>query len=592
MNRGVWLGLVLSGLLLLGGAGPAAAQAPKNEDLAKAIQKGVAYLKKIQKEDGSFPHEQAAGGTALAGWTLLECGVRPEDPSVQKAAAFFRKQLPTLDHMYSLTLGIFFLDRLGDQADIFLIEVMSARLMATQNAYGGWPYFLVSRPPEDEVKFLTNYVTNAKFGTLNPKAPKDRPARTFKQITPVIQPQAQMYAQAQPRPDGNFGDHSVTQFAMMGLWVARRYGFPVDAQLMRTERRFRAGQEKGGWGYEFKDGRPTLALTCAGLLGIALGNACDPNPNKKDLHTDAQVLEALSVVASTIGNPVGERTRVPSLAGQGKIYYALWSLERMAVVYGLEDKKIGTKDWFGWGAELLLYNQQADGSWTGEFAAGGCDTCFALLFLKRANVATDLTAKAKPDKLPEIKVEPRLQLPDLPNITAKEDPGKGTTVKEKPKDKGNGDAMVLGQQLVDAAPAKRDEVLKKFKAGQGNSYTEVLAATIPKLDLKGRTAARHTLTERLYAGTNFALGKNLNSEDPELRRAAAEVAGQKKSKEHIPELIGLLEDSKAIVARAAKQALFTITNQNFGPDPEADATPADWAAAAKTWRDWYKKQPK
>jgi hypothetical protein len=62
----------------------------------------------------------------------------------------------------------------------------------------------------------------------------------------------------------------------------------------------------------------------------------------------------------------------------------------MAVVYDL--KEISGIPWYSWGAERLLKAQAANGSWPGgEFGAGGCDTCFALLFLKRANVAPDLT---------------------------------------------------------------------------------------------------------------------------------------------------------------------------------------------------------
>src|SRR5262249_53904487 len=72
----------------------------------------------------------------------------------------------------------------------------------------------------------------------------------------------------------------------------------------------------------------------------------------------------------------------------GDLYF-LWSLERVAVVYNLPT--IGGKDWYSWGADILLRSQAGNGSWDDSFA-GPVDTCFALLFLKRANVATDLTA--------------------------------------------------------------------------------------------------------------------------------------------------------------------------------------------------------
>ena len=59
----------------------------------------------------------------------------------------------------------------------------------------------------------------------------------------------------------------------------------------------------------------------------------------------------------------------------------------MAVAYGL--KKIGPVDWYSAGADRILASQQADGSWSANSASVG--TSFALLFLRRANVAADLS---------------------------------------------------------------------------------------------------------------------------------------------------------------------------------------------------------
>jgi hypothetical protein len=74
--------------------------------------------------------------------------------------------------------------------------------------------------------------------------------------------------------------------------------------------------------------------------------------------------------------------------------YCLWAVERWAVLYQLA--KIEGKDWFVWGLELLHKHQQADGSWHSHAGPGSdnlTDTCFALLFLQRANLAKDLTDK-------------------------------------------------------------------------------------------------------------------------------------------------------------------------------------------------------
>src|SRR5438093_3251620 len=72
-------------------------------------------------------------------------------------------------------------------------------------------------------------------------------------------------------------------------------------------------------------------------------------------------------------------------------FYFLWSLERIAEIYGL--RTIGRIEWYPWGANLLLTSQNADGSWGGTIGidARSVDTAFALLFLARSNVAKDLS---------------------------------------------------------------------------------------------------------------------------------------------------------------------------------------------------------
>jgi hypothetical protein len=90
----------------------------------------------------------------------------------------------------------------------------------------------------------------------------------------------------------------------------------------------------------------------------------------------------------------------PALRGMKRVvganawgdYYYLWSLERVGVIYNI--KEINGKDWYDWGSKIIVTNQQADGSWKEAFP-GAVDTCFALLFLKRVNVAEDLTTRLK-----------------------------------------------------------------------------------------------------------------------------------------------------------------------------------------------------
>jgi hypothetical protein len=122
----------------------------------------------------------------------------------------------------------------------------------------------------------------------------------------------------------------------------------------------------------------TASMTCAGLLGIAIGHASDvKRAGKVNMMKDPQVKGGLAYLEAVINGKAPE-------GKPGQMYYFLWSLERMAVVY--DAKKIGQTDWYTWGAKRLLDKQGGSGAWHGDYAEGGCDTCFALLFLKKVNV--------------------------------------------------------------------------------------------------------------------------------------------------------------------------------------------------------------
>ena len=96
---------------------------------------------------------------------------------------------------------------------------------------------------------------------------------------------------------------------------------------------------------------------------------------------DPQVQGGLEVVAKSIKEPPASRL--------SNLNYFMFSMGRTLMVYNL--KKIGDQDWYLWGAAKLVDNQNKDGSWNAGFPNDAADTCFALLFLKRANVAHDLT---------------------------------------------------------------------------------------------------------------------------------------------------------------------------------------------------------
>jgi hypothetical protein len=363
----------------------------------------------------------------------------------------------------------------------------------------------------------------------------------------------------------------------------------------------------------------TAAMTCAGLLGLGMGHgavnlkAREKNPKAgpaTNPDKDVAIKGGLVALASTIGEPTGgEWDKVQSLAGKaGKTYYFLWSLERVAMAYGLE--KIGNKDWYSWGAEILVANQAVNGSWIGAYAEGGVDTSFALLFLCRSNLAPDLTTalKGRIKKAGETAltaggvggaklVKDRLGKGLEPGIGAKPDPaesGNKAGTRKKPRliqdspEAQDREINRLSNEFVRAAGDDQEKMLTKLKTSKGVVYTEALAGSIPLLKGSIKTKARDALAGRLTRMSADTLRDKLKDDNLEIRRAAALACALKKSKGHIPDLIGLLEDPEVPVALAAHQALMDLTGKDFGP--EADATRAERKEAVSKWKAWWKKR--
>jgi len=362
-----------------------------------AIARGVAYLRKGPGKNpgpnGAWRQAGVLGPAALVSWTLLECGQPPTEPAIRKALTAIRQAAITETANYSISLDIFLFDKLADPEDIPLIESLGLRLLGSQTADGGWSY-QSDAPSAAELKRLSDLV-NARKGPTMTVGKRPGQPRKFEQLSEEIQQQLKALAKRR-LPAGhpalqNGGDHSNTQFAALGLWVARRYGLPVDQALGRPGQRFvRYQAPDGSWTYTPQElvkpapGKPSQAMTCAGLLGLALAHATvdDSKGGKAAQLRSASVRAGLAHLGRVM------RGEVPASPQFG--YYFLWSLERMAVAYNL--KTIDGIDWYAWGAERLLKSQASDGGWKqGVYGVNGIDTCFALLFLKRVNIAPDLT---------------------------------------------------------------------------------------------------------------------------------------------------------------------------------------------------------
>jgi hypothetical protein len=623
VKRSVTIGvLAFATVLTATGAG----RAVDKEAVNAAVERGVRNLKAFQSRNGTWPHDHSIGLTALCGLTLLECGVPVDDEAIQKAAAAIREASVTLDHNYSIALSILFLDRLGEPVDVALIESLTVRLLAAQSTTGSWSY---NSPPigAEEQRRLTTLVKKRSETGRDKEAPKPEPGqRTVKDLPKEVQAQLDHVARMANRTSG--GDNSNTQFAVLALWVARRHGLPVDAALKATDRYFRTTvYPEGAWGYvppppsmpampvgalrpPFM--KPSPAMTCAGLLGVGLAYGAwndaalrtdthkkepgrpGPAPVKaKDPSKDKVVTNAFNMLGVWVDAMAADRGKgkAPQVNQRnGKFYYFLWSLERVCVAYGVD--KVGKTDWYDWGAEILLANQGNDGGWNGGEFPSGPDTCFALLFLKKANLAQDLSRALKSQMKDGMQAALHqggfgggnlMRSGNKPFFDGPvaEDP------KHKPADDEDARAARLGKQLA-AEGDKGKKALEELRDNKGAAYTEALAHAIPRLEGDSLKKAREALAERMSRMTSATLGVKLEDDDAEVRRAAALAVAMKEDKAYTYKLIEMLSDQEATVGHAAHAALKSLTNEDFGPAKGAGREERTKAILA--WKAWWFKQ--
>ncbi len=388
------------------------ASAPNESQVTQARLKGVEFLKSKQLDEGSWEfagHE--VGITALCTLALLENGVPQSDPVIDKGHRYVRKSTKDLGSTYDIALAIVLLSRLDEYGNKQAIRDLGARLIAGQNIGGGW-----------------SYTCPAKVTSLSLTNPESRPKA----------------------PEG-VGDNSCTQFAVLGLWTASRTGMDIDQPMAAVARRFKTTQNSdGGWPYtsavanagENKSAmNPSgSAMTFAGLFSLTVARA---NKLRKELEQrelggdDKSKSTSSGSKKSTSGStkkedkkkeekPEDKKDSPPEVAeksdegstllkdpifakglakagefvqGGDQARYFLWTIERLGVLLGQE--KIGGVDWFAKGADILIKTQQADGSWPEAHNDKGLSqTSFAILFLRKANLGSDISRllEGEPEK--------------------------------------------------------------------------------------------------------------------------------------------------------------------------------------------------
>lgn len=354
---------------------PAAGQASEAQiDQAKA--NALAYLK------SHLPTADASSSPMIA-YTLAKTGTPKNDPYIVAVVRYVKSRVnsngeynPGAHHLYTAGTSAMLLD-----------------------AMGGEHY-------ERELKAIANYIINQQLST------------------------GSWYY---PDQDGT-GDTSITQYALLGLWAARRAGVEIPKTAWDRAGRWLIATQLPNGSFIYHPGtnhgsngpRPSLAVAGGSSLMLCMRelfpeavnkalaeqiaaekaeaekNAAIPPPNfggivelvdvtqaenapTKEASPAAAIQSDPSTLRRGINRSIGWLDKNFEPSNFRWPYYYLYGLERLAAFAELE--KVGQHDWYLEGAAYLIRTQSKEGFWKAD-SQPEVATCFGVLFLQRATART------------------------------------------------------------------------------------------------------------------------------------------------------------------------------------------------------------
>ena len=645
-------------------------------DTDAAIQKGAQYLEGAIK-GGAITVEYKVGGSALAGMALLEAGMKPDSPGVAAITKHLREVALAQTETYPVALCILYFDKLAektsDLADEGIIQILGIRLYAGLNSTGGWSYNTWDAVSAQELTRLSAALQKNELSTKAPDKPVEESKKSEKPDDGFLKPgakqtpaqagngklhpeaatlltQVKQTIQARGRSAVTGDDNSNTQFGLIGLWVATRHGLTLNDAFTLIETRFLQTQSANDSGWSYSSAMPgvsrsTPAMTCAGLLGLAVGagtrNSLKAEKNKDKPVDPAKPMDddpfsnpkakpekankgigkpaeaALTSLGKFLGATRGNAAQGPGrggadpqgirglqdFVGAGNGFYLLWSVERVAMAYALDT--IGGVDWYAWGCGHLLPAQGQDGSWGLDTYGHAINTSFAILFLTKSNSVRDLSNKIKGKVRDPGKTELRSGAGNGAPILFAPAPKEGSKTEPKVDPKLAAPGFTLPAVLPLSEEVEIEKVataletataetwkakLEEARESKGAKWTRGLAKACNQLEAEKQQQAREALAERLTRMTAKTLRELLNDSDGELRRAACLAVAMREEKSLILAVIERITDPSEMVVRAAKASLKSMSQADFGP--VSGASDEAKVKAAALWRTWYETLPK
>ena len=206
----------------------------------------------------------------------------------------------------------------------------------------------------------------------------------------------------------DFGDSSITQYAILGLWEAENAGVDMSPSVWeRTASWYLSNQHSNGaWVYHNDEPQytETLSMTAAGVGSLLI---CQRQLQRfrHDHRETSPLLKTLSTETKDEFKPSITNQRIDQAVSKGmgwisssfspdspiagpSPFYMLYGIERIGAL--ADRQSIGRLDWFERGRAYIRKNQRADGSFPGAHG-NEMNTVWAILFLTKSTAKTSKT---------------------------------------------------------------------------------------------------------------------------------------------------------------------------------------------------------
>lgn len=525
LTYAVWIPLFVA---VCGPAGFAADFTPASQEVRAAVERAVVYL----EANGSSDHR--LGARALAGLAIYKHRGQLDHPKVQEQLSAIRGSLKSRQpsditagsnwDIYSTGMALIFLCEADPAGCNDEITKLLRSLEIRQKPNGGWGY-----------------------------------------------------------PDRDTGDTSMTQYGVLGTWIATQEGFhtspasveKVATWLMRTQ------DPSGGFGYQgivpsgaglVSQTDVRLSLTsaglgsvymCADLLGFiqppeekpdGLPEALRELPSKDGRGRFASQIDQRALRETAIRGNAWMAANYKVDQGQWQHYY-MYALERYQSFRELaEGTQEPSPEWYNLGAEFLIKTQKQEGKWDCGQSMVVPDTAFGTLFLLRSTKRTIEKAKEY---------------------------GTGILVGGRGLPQETGAVEVRDGQIV-AKPllGPGQALLAALENPSETNYAAAVDALrgLPSDDI-------HELVSRNAEKLRALAGER----SPEARLAAVQALGRSRDLDNVPTLIYALSDPDRPVMQAAREALMRVSRRFDAMGIPENPSEIELRNGIQRWKEWYRR---